>query len=74
MTESITNPKLLKVEIYFDGNDCLGKCKFVLFSDARLLNLLNIMGQILSKSLLRVAVGAEIEVSSVFVLYSILYS
>ena len=36
----------------------------VLYSDAGMLNLLTIMVQLLSKSLLRVAIGAEIKVSS----------
>ena len=64
MTKSMTNPKLLKVEIHFDDNNWLRKCQIVLFSYVRLLKLLTIMCQSLSESLLRVEIGAKIKVSS----------
>ena len=64
MTKSIINPKLLKVEIHFDDNDCLENVRLFHTLMKRLLNLLTIMGQILWRSLLRVVIGAEIKVSS----------
>ena len=54
MTKSTINPKLLKIKIHFDDNDCFGKCNAVVYSDAKKFNLLTIMGQNLSNSLLRV--------------------
>ena len=58
--------KLLKVKVYFDDNDCFEICYFVLHFNARMRNLLLIMGQILSETLSRAAIGAEIRVSSFF--------